>query len=50
MSIGRYFAFYNTRRLHSSLAAKMPGANGALGGLFGLGGAEFQLPLLIGLF
>jgi hypothetical protein len=36
---------------HNALAAFSGGAGiGTLGGLIGLGGAEFRLPLLIGLF
>src|SRR5712691_12994405 len=36
---------------HNALAAFSAGAGiGTLGGLIGLGGAEFRLPLLIGLF
>jgi hypothetical protein len=37
-------------RRSSSLAFAGGAAVGALGGLIGLGGAEFRLPLLIGLF
>lgn len=41
----------NTTLAHSKPAAFLGGAAiGALGGLIGLGGAEFRLPLLISLF